>query len=99
VLGGGGAVFELLARIPGLEVTKLTAGSNCCGAAGLQLLSHPQQSAALRAPKLDAIRTAAAPLLLTSNTGCALHLAAGLGIDGPEVLHPVELLARQLDRG
>jgi glycolate oxidase iron-sulfur subunit len=38
-------------------------------------------------------------VLVTTNTGCALHLAvsareAGLSV---EVLHPVELLARQLN--
>jgi glycolate oxidase iron-sulfur subunit len=98
VLGGGKAVFELLARIPGLQVTKLTAGSNCCGAAGLQLLSHPAQGEALRAPKADAIRASDATLLITSNPGCALHLAAGLGRSDVEVMHPVELLARQLDQ-
>jgi glycolate oxidase iron-sulfur subunit len=97
--GGGRHVLELLARIPGLRISQLTAGSNCCGAAGLQLLSHAEQGEALRAPKLAAIHESQPDFLVTSNPGCALHLAAGLGIDDPVVLHPAELLVQQLDRG
>ena len=45
----------------------------------------------------DQARTGDARLLLSSNIGCALHIAEGLGGDsGIEVLHPVQLLARQL---
>jgi glycolate oxidase iron-sulfur subunit len=98
-LGGGHYVIDLLSYIPGLQVSNLTAGSNCCGAAGLSLLSHPEQGEALRAPKISAIRDTQPDFLVTSNPGCALHLAAGLGIRGPQILHPVELLARQLDQG
>lgn len=97
--GGDTVVTRLLGHIPGLQVSPLTAGSFCCGAAGLQLLSHPAQGAALRAPKLAAIRTAAPDILVTSNPGCALHLLAGLEGPVPEVLHPVELLYRQLMPG
>jgi len=94
--GSAAAVATLLARIPQLTVLPLDAGAQCCGAGGLHLLSHPEQGAALRAPKLTAINAANAGYLVTSNPGCALHMAAGLGAAGAEVVHPVELLARQL---
>lgn len=90
------AVGEALARIPELQVLALTAGSACCGAGGLQLLTRPEQGAALRAPKIAAIRKQAPDWLITSNVGCALHLAAGLDDPALVPLHPLELLAQQL---
>jgi glycolate oxidase iron-sulfur subunit len=93
--GAGAAVHAVLSRIPGLTLVALDAGPACCGAAGLQLLSHVPQAQALRAPKLAAIAAADADYLLTSNPGCALHLLAGIEGPRPEVLHPVELLLRQ----
>jgi glycolate oxidase iron-sulfur subunit len=53
----------------------------------------------LLAPKIQAVRAIGNRILVTTNTGCALHLAAGAreaGL-GLEVLHPVELILRQLD--
>jgi glycolate oxidase iron-sulfur subunit len=94
--GRGAAVAKLLAHIAGLQLTPLDAGPGCCGAAGLHLISHGEQGEALREPKLVAIAAAAPDLLITSNPGCAAHLLAGLDKASPEVLHPVELLARQL---
>ena len=47
---------------------------------------------------LEQLREQAPDYLLSSNIGCALHLAEGAKKAGVqlEVLHPVELLARQL---
>ena len=67
-------------------------------------LSHLFDQLAFHTPRQSDWDTRAAlaalrpQILVTTNTGCALHLTAGteeagLGI---EVLHPVELLARQL---
>jgi glycolate oxidase iron-sulfur subunit len=48
--------------------------------------------------KLAAIAEQGTDFLVTTNTGCALHLTAGIREAGLEieVLHPVELIARQL---
>ena len=64
----------------------------------MALVEQPLLGQKLVSPLLDEIRTSGASLLLTSNTGCALQLRrtlseAGLAL---EVLHPLELLARQL---
>jgi glycolate oxidase iron-sulfur subunit len=70
----------------------------CCGAAGTYLLDNPMLSSGLLAGKIGFLQGLEADYLVTSNTGCALHLAAGVreaGLD-LEVLHPVELIARQL---
>jgi glycolate oxidase iron-sulfur subunit len=93
-----GAVYRLLGRVPGLSVEPLADNAFCCGAAGTYLLTQPELAKRLLARKLEALRAAQPDLLVTSNTGCALHLragvrAAGLGV---EVLHPVQLIARQL---
>ena len=92
------AVYELLARIPGLEVVPLPGNETCCGAAGTYLLDQPQTALALAADKVVALAGLRPRWLVTTNTGCAAHLgaaaeAAGLGV---EVVHPVVLLARAI---
>ncbi|MBK1704874.1 hypothetical protein CKO40_10065 [Halochromatium glycolicum] len=93
-----GAVYELLERIPALELTPLPGNDQCCGAAGTYLTEHPETALVLAEPKIDALKAMRPAYLVTTNTGCALHLAArirdaGLAI---EILHPVELIERQL---
>jgi glycolate oxidase iron-sulfur subunit len=98
VLKGGDAPFRLLEMIPQLELFPLPDNGLCCGGAGLQLLSQPETAAELRVDKLQAVRDCRPDILVTSNTGCSLHLGAGVHKEelSVEVLHPVELLARQI---
>ena len=89
-------VLALLRRFPSLEVTALADG--CCGAGGMQLLEGSETASLLARPIIDQLRQSGATVLLTSNTGCALHLstevrAADLSI---VVRHPVEFIAEQL---
>jgi glycolate oxidase iron-sulfur subunit len=90
------ATRRLLERIPGLRLEALD--SACCGAAGSYFVTQPGMADALLEPKLEAARRASADILVSSNVGCAMHLAAGLRRAGlkVQVLHPVELLAQQL---
>jgi len=93
------AAYDLLRRIPGISLVGLEDNAYCCGAAGSYLLQQPKAAQALLAPKIQAVRAIGNRILVTTNTGCALHLAAGAreaGL-GLEVLHPVELILRQLD--
>lgn len=92
------SVYTLLQLIPNVVLTSLAGNSLCCGAAGTYLTQHPETAIALAAPKIDALRALRPRYLVTTNTGCALHLearaqAAGLNL---EVVHPVELIDRQL---
>jgi glycolate oxidase iron-sulfur subunit len=91
------STYRLLRRIPGANISPLPENHLCCGAGGGYFLDHPDMARKLRAPKLVALKTLAPDLLVTSNTGCAMHLRAGLRESGQdlEVLHPVSLLARQ----
>ncbi len=92
------APYRLLARIPQLKVRPLEGNRSCCGAAGVYQLNHKETAAALRAPKLTAASSNNTSYLVSTNFGCAIHIAAGLREQGQEieVLHPVVLLDRQL---
>lgn len=98
VVRGDAAVRALLRRIPELELVELDSG--CCGAAGAYFVERPAMADALLRPKLDRIAAEPPAYVLSSNAGCALHLAGGLRRDGLRVpvLHPVQLLAQQLER-
>jgi len=92
-------VIDMLARVPGLEVTLLNPDGGCCGAAGSYMLSQPQLSEPLRDAALEHMTNSGAATLLTTNIGCSLHLQAGLRLRGAAVavLHPVVLLEQLLD--
>jgi len=92
------SVYQLLSRIPEIELIPLAENTLCCGAGGINLVTEPQMADALLAPKLVNLQASKATILLTSNTSCALHFAAGIRKAGLniEVLHPVQLLERQL---
>lgn len=91
-------VYTLLGRIPQLKVTPLDGNQFCCGAAGSYMIDHPDMADQLRNDKVSATKQASPDILVSSNIGCALHIAAGLRQDRQrvEVIHPVQLLARQL---
>lgn len=89
---------QLLERIPGLRLEALDSG--CCGAAGSYFVTQPAMADALLEPKLEVARRAPADLLVSSNVGCAMHLASGLRRAGlkARVLHPLALLEEQRAR-
>ena len=98
VLHCQGKPYDLLSRIPEAKVLPLAGNDQCCGAAGTYFLTQPEMAAALLADKMEAVKAGKARILVSSNIGCALHLAVGLKSDGIdiEVVHPVTLLARQM---
>ncbi len=98
VLKQAQAPYDLLQKIPELEILQLPDNEFCCGGAGLYLVAQPAMSRRLREDKIDAIRSLSPDILATSNVGCALQLSAGLRAAGLniEVLHPVQLIARQM---
>ena len=101
VVGEITSIRSLLARIPGLTLLDLPLQPRCCGAAGSYFIEHPAIAARLRAEKLAQTEAERPDLLLTTNIGCRIHLANGLrdrAVALP-VLHPLALLAQQLDNG
>ncbi|MCP3866627.1 MAG: (Fe-S)-binding protein [Gammaproteobacteria bacterium] len=97
VLKGGDAPLNLLQRIPGIKLEAMP-DMGCCGAAGSYVVSQPGMADALRQRTLDMIWERNPEILITSNTGCALHLTSGLRKEGLliETMHPVQLLDRQM---
>ncbi len=92
--------FDLLKLIPELTTEPLAGNHLCCGAAGSYMLEQPKMAQQLRQDKVDALQQSRANILVSSNIGCAMHIAAGLRQQGQiiEVLHPITLLARQLNK-
>lgn len=90
-------LVKLLQRIPDLDVKRLPAPPYCCGAAGSHVLQFPERAALLRDDMLSNIHTLDVQLLLSSNIGCRLHLAAGLAGQASTLptMHPLTLLAQQ----
>jgi len=99
VVGEIGSIRSLLARVPGLNVLTLPEQPRCCGAAGSYFIEQPDMADRLRAEKLDQAESQQPDLLLTTNIGCRIHLGNGLRHRGAPipVLHPLALLAQQLD--
>jgi glycolate oxidase iron-sulfur subunit len=98
VLRGQEHVYTLLRRIPEAKVVALAENQFCCGGAGAYMLTQPAMADRLRDDKLAHLRQLAPDLLATSNVGCALHVGAGMRVQGmqAEAVHPVTLIARQL---
>jgi glycolate oxidase iron-sulfur subunit len=99
VLRGSAFSYTLLARIPSAQVAPLAGNDQCCGAAGIYFLDQPEMAKVLLHDKIIAINASGARYLATSNVGCAMHLASALREGGSEieVLHPVTLIARQMN--
>jgi glycolate oxidase iron-sulfur subunit len=101
VVGEIASIRSLLARIPGLTVLDLPLQPRCCGAAGSYFVEHPAIAERLRTEKLAQVDAERPDLVLTTNIGCRIHLANGLRerSAAPPVLHPLALLAQQLENG
>ena len=97
VLKEQNAFDALLSSIPGLHVTELNPNVNCCGAAGDYMLSHAADAKKLRQPILDNAAQQPLDAVISSNVGCAMHIAEGLDNPSIPVIHPIILLAQQLE--
>jgi glycolate oxidase iron-sulfur subunit len=99
VLRGSASSYALLARIPGAQIAPLAGNDQCCGAAGTYFLDQPEMAKALLHDKIAALNASGARYLATSNVGCAMYIASALreAGSGIEVLHPVTLIARQMN--
>jgi Fe-S oxidoreductase len=92
----GHAPRDLLRKIPQLDLVDLPGCRDCCGAAGIYNLTHPEMAERLLARKVQAVSSLRPDALASGNPGCLLQIGMGLRQAGlaVEVVHPIELLAR-----
>ena len=92
------AIATLIKMVPGLTLSNINGQRGCCGAAGTYMYEQPDFADRLRDPVIADLAKQQADILVTTNIGCAMHIQAGLKLAGIklEILHPVELLERQL---
>jgi glycolate oxidase iron-sulfur subunit len=93
--------LELLRSIPGLEVTGIPKGDECCGGAGIYGITHVELGGRIGQDKVNAVLSTEADVLATGNPGCAMQIGAGLRMRGSsmQVTHPIELLDESYRRG
>lgn len=96
VLKNGKAVYELLRKIPGLNIEPLLDNQLCCGAGGTYMLSHPGNAEKLRAAKQQAIVGSGANITVSTNFGCAFYLNAEASETIAKIIHPLQLLADRI---
>ncbi len=92
------SVLKLLKQIPEANISSLPETQQCCGAAGSYSLRHDKMAQTLLNKLLETSLEKPTDYLVSSNIGCALHIAAGLRERGKDltIIHPIVLLAKQL---
>ena len=88
---------ELLRTIPELELVEPAGWELCCGSAGVYNLLEPTAAAELGARKAAALDDTGADAIAAANPGCAIQIGRYLRRPIP-IVHPVQLLARALER-
>jgi len=89
---------DLLAAIPGLEVSDIPEGALCCGSAGIFNMVQPETADQLADRKADHITALAPNVVASGNPGCLIQLSTALRRRGSRirVLHTVELIDASL---
>jgi glycolate oxidase iron-sulfur subunit len=98
VSGGDAELWQLLMRVDQVELVFLGAGPGCCGAAGVNVLTHPDTADSLGDATVQGIADSGVDTVLSANVGCRMHLQSRLRRAGlrVSVLHPAEWLAARL---
>jgi Fe-S oxidoreductase len=99
-LGLGPEARRVLREVCGIEVREMAESNVCCGFGGTFSVEHPQVARRILARKLEHIEATGAPVVVTDNPGCLMHLRGGLRAGGHSVQarHLAEILAARLPR-
>lgn len=95
-------LLSLLDNIPDIQLNKLN-DRFCCGAAGSYMLQYPEVANNLLNDKIEEVVHQQYNTIVSSNLGCSLHFKQGLentermSARKIEIIHPISLLARQLE--
>jgi glycolate oxidase iron-sulfur subunit len=91
---------RLLKAIPEIQFVEVEGADQCCGSAGTYNLTQNELAMEILDRKMEKIQRANIEILATGNPGCMFQLRYGAERLKMklEVVHPVELLARSLER-
>jgi glycolate oxidase iron-sulfur subunit len=91
---------DLIRTVPGIELVEIPENDLCCGSAGLYSLLEPEASSALGKRKAQHIKAVQPDVLVSSNPGCLLQLAAALEAAGAPVrtMHVIQVLDASIRR-
>ncbi len=89
---------EILVDLLGCEVRELDGNRTCCGFGGSFSFDYPEISERLMTRKLDNAQATDAPVVVTDNQGCIMHLRGGADAEGRsiKVAHIAELVAARI---
>jgi glycolate dehydrogenase iron-sulfur subunit len=85
---------DVLRTIPGIQIREVAEPDICCGSAGIYNMLEPETGGQLRDRKAGHLIDTAPDVIVSSNPGCLMQIASGLGIAGRSIptMHLVELL-------
>jgi L-lactate dehydrogenase complex protein LldE len=85
----------LLKGIQGAKIVKLPHAEECCGFGGVFAVNHPELSTAMLKRKIANIENSQAPVCVTCDAGCLMHIQGGLHHQGKsqQVVHIAEILS------
>jgi len=91
---------RLLQDVMGLELRELEENTLCCGFGGSFSFDYPEVAERLMNRKLDNAQKTGAPVVVTDNQGCIMHLRGGCdaGKRNLQVKHIAELLVERIQR-
>jgi L-lactate dehydrogenase complex protein LldE len=97
-LGLKNEAVELLRGVEGLEHVPLAHKEQCCGFGGTFAVKYPWISGPLAREKASDIRATGAPIVVSNEAGCTMHLAGTCRREGVDVgfVHVAEILAESL---
>ena len=89
---------RLIRDVMGLDLVEMNEASTCCGFGGSVSIDHPGVSKHIVERKLVNVDATGAPILVTDNSGCILHLRGSIDASGrpQRVLHMAELVDERL---
>jgi glycolate oxidase iron-sulfur subunit len=84
----------MLSAIPGLSLSEIPDGDQCCGSAGIYNLVEPESAREIGKRKLANVLSVAPEFLISADPGCTLHLSALMRETGEKIraAHPIEVL-------
>jgi glycolate oxidase iron-sulfur subunit len=79
----------------GYEVVDVDPSGQCCGAAGMYTVTHPETSAALGRVKAEQVAATDVAIVASANPGCEIQLRSYVR-SAVRIVHPIELYAERL---